>query len=289
MRSIDTIADMKAAYQTARSKDQKIGFVPTMGALHEGHLSLVRRAKGLADVVVLSIFVNPTQFGSGEDFDCYPHDLPRDAGLAAEAGVDILFTPSAKEIYPSGFSSYVVVEGIGERLEGAARPGHFRGVATVVLKLFQIVQPDIAVFGQKDAQQTAVIKRLVHDLNLDVEIVVAPTVREKDGLALSSRNVHLSPAERLAAGVLGTALRRAEAHVAGGDTDARGIAARISEEIRREPLAALDYAEVVSSDEFKPVDRIVTGSLAIVAAKVGGTRLIDNVVLNPPNERGATA
>ena len=289
MRSIDTIADMKAAYQTARSKDQKIGFVPTMGALHEGHLSLVRRAKGLADVVVLSIFVNPTQFGAGEDFDSYPHDLPRDAGLAAEAGVDILFTPSANEIYPNGFSSYVVVEGIGERLEGAARPGHFRGVATVVLKLFQIVQPDIAVFGQKDAQQTAVIKRLVHDFNLDVEIVVAPTVREKDGLALSSRNVHLSPAERLAAGVLGTALRRAEARVAGGDTDARGIAAQISEEIRREPLAALDYAEVVSSDEFKPVDRIVTGSLAIVAAKVGGTRLIDNVVLNPPNERGATA
>ena len=286
MRSIDTIVDMKAAVRTARTKEQRVGFVPTMGALHDGHLALVRRAKGLADVVVMSIFVNPAQFGAGEDYDRYPRDLARDAGLAAEAGVDILFTPSAKEIYPNGFASYVTVEGIGDRFEGAARPGHFRGVATVVLKLFQIVQPELAVFGQKDAQQLAVIRRIVHDLNLDVEVLAAQTVREKDGLALSSRNVYLSPPQREAARVLSASLKAVEGLVAEGETDARGIAALLRERIGREPLAALDYAEVVSPDEFKPVDRVAPGSLAIVAAKFGGTRLIDNAVLNPPGAEG---
>jgi pantoate--beta-alanine ligase len=286
VRSIDTIGDMKAAVRTARSKEQRVGFVPTMGALHDGHLALVRRAKGLADVVVMSIFVNPAQFGAGEDYDRYPRDLARDAGLAAEAGVDILFTPSAKEIYPNGYASYVTVEGIGDRFEGAARPGHFRGVATVVLKLFQIVQPELAVFGQKDAQQLAVIRRIVHDLNLDVEVLAAQTVREKDGLALSSRNVYLSPPQREAARVLSASLRAVEGLVAEGETDARATAALLRERIGREPLAALDYADVVSPDEFKPVDRVTPGALAIVAAKFGGTRLIDNAVLNPPGAEG---
>ena len=198
MRSIDAIGDMKAAIRAARAKEHKIGFVPTMGALHEGHLSLVRRAKGLADVVVMSIFVNPTQFTEGGDFDQYPRNLPHDAALAAEAGVDILFAPSTKEIYPPSFCSSVNVEGIGDRFEGASRPGHFKGVATVVLKLFHIVTPDVAVFGQKDAQQVAVIKRLAQDFHLDVEVLLAQTVRDKDGLALSSRNVHLSAADRAA-------------------------------------------------------------------------------------------
>jgi pantoate--beta-alanine ligase len=286
VRSIDTIVDMKAAVRTARSKEQRVGFVPTMGALHEGHLALVRRAKGLADLVVMSIFVNPAQFGAGEDYDRYPRDLARDAGLAAEAGVDILFTPSAREIYPNGYASYVTVEGIGDRFEGASRPGHFRGVATVVLKLFQIVQPELAVFGQKDAQQLAVIRRIVHDLNLDVEVLAAQTVREKDGLALSSRNVYLPPQQREAARVLSASLREVEGRVAEGETDARRIAALLRECIAREPLAALDYAEVVAPDEFKPVDRVAPGSLAIVAAKFGATRLIDNAVLNPPGAEG---
>ena len=285
MRSIAAIVEMKAATRTARAKGQKIGFVPTMGALHEGHLSLVRRAKGLADVVVISIFVNPTQFGAGEDFDRYPRDLPHDAALAAEAGVDILFTPDMKEIYPPAFCSSVTVEGISKRFEGAARPGHFTGMSTIVLKLFHIVSPDVAVFGQKDAQQTAIIKRMAQDFHLDVEVVVATTVREKDGLALSSRNVYLSPAERQAALVLSSTLKKLEERVAGGDLDARGMAAQLREEVQGSPLASLEYADVVSPDDFHPIQTVVPGALAIVAARFGATRLIDNVVLHPPEER----
>ena len=282
MRSIDGIDDMKAAVRTVREKDQRVGFVPTMGALHEGHLSLVRRAKDLSNVVVMSIFVNRTQFGAGEDFDRYPRDLPRDAALAAGAGVDILFTPNARQVYPPDFCTHVTVEGISDRYEGASRPGHFRGVATVVLKLFQVVGPDVAVFGQKDAQQTAVIKRLVEDLHLDVEVVVAPTVREKDGLAMSSRNAYLSPAERSAARVLSSALKRAEGRAVEGERDARRIAEGLREEIQREPLAVLDYADVVSPDTFLPIDTIVSGgALAVVAARFGTTRLIDNAMLHP--------
>lgn len=286
MRSIDTIVDMKATARTARSKEQKIAFVPTMGALHEGHLSLVRRAKGLADIVVMSIFVNPAQFGPQEDFARYPRDLPHDAALAAEAGVDILFTPDEPKIYHPGFSSYVTVEGISDRLEGAARPGHFRGVATVVLKLFHIVAPDVAVFGQKDAQQTAVVKKLVHDLNLDVEIVVAQTVREKDGLALSSRNVYLTPVERQAALVLPGALKKVESRVTEGILDADALEALMRMELAREPLASVEYAALVSPDEFEPVRTVAAGTLAVVAARFGATRLIDNVVLHPAGADG---
>jgi len=286
VRSIDEIEEMRAAVRTALAKEQKVGLVPTMGALHEGHLSLVRRAKDLSDVVVMSIFVNPAQFGRGEDFDRYPRDLPRDAGLAAEAGVDILFTPGVKEIYPEGFSTYVTVEGVSDRYEGAVRPGHFRGVATVVLKLLDIVRPDVAVFGQKDAQQVAVVNRLVADLDLAVEVVVAPTVREKDGLAMSSRNAYLDPKDREAALVLSAALRRAEGRVVEGELDARRIAAVLGEEIAREPRATLDYADVVSPVSFAPVEVVEAGSVAIAAARFGSTRLLDNVVLHPAGTEG---
>jgi len=282
LRSIDEIEEMKAAVRNTRAKEQKVGLVPTMGALHEGHVSLVRRAKDLSDVVVMSIFVNPAQFGRGEDFDRYPRDRTRDAGMAAEAGVDILFTPEVAEIYPAGFGTYVTVEGLSERYEGAVRPGHFRGVATVVLKLLHIVQPDVAVFGQKDAQQTAVIKRLVSDLDMDVEVMVAPTVREKDGLAMSSRNAYLDPRDREASIVLSAALRRAEGRVVEGERDARKIAATLAEEIANEPLATLDYADVVDPIGFAPADTVETGSVAIVAARFGSTRLIDNAVLHLP-------
>jgi len=286
VRSISEIEDMRAAVRAVRVKEQKVGLVPTMGALHEGHLSLVRRARDLSDVVVMSIFVNPAQFGRGEDFDRYPRDLAHDAGLAAEAGVDILFTPSVSEIYPENFSTYTTVEGISERYEGVSRPGHFRGVATVVLKLLHIAQPDVAVFGQKDAQQNAVIKRLVADLDMDVEVMVATTVREKDGLAMSSRNAYLSPKEREAAVVISAALKRAEGRVVEGDLDARRIAGGLAEEIAREPLAAIDYVDVVSPMTFAPVDVVEPGSVAIIAARFGATRLIDNVVLHPPAPEG---
>ena len=286
MRSISEIEDMRAAVRAVRVKEQKVGLVPTMGALHEGHLSLVRRARDLSDVVVMSIFVNPAQFGRGEDFDRYPRDLAHDAGLAAEAGVDILFTPSVSEIYPENFSTYTTVEGISERYEGVSRPGHFRGVATVVLKLLHIAQPDVAVFGQKDAQQNAVIKLLVADLDMDVEVMVATTVREKDGLAMSSRNAYLSPKEREAAVVISAALKRAEGRVVEGDLDARRIAGGLAEEIAREPLAAIDYVDVVSPMTFAPVDVVEPGSVAIIAARFGATRLIDNVVLHPPAPEG---
>lgn len=286
MRSINSIADMKAASRASRSAGRKIGFVPTMGALHEGHLSLVRRAREQSDVVVMSIFVNPAQFAPSEDFDAYPRNLARDAGLAAEAGVDILFLPEGKEIYPPAFSTFVVVEGVPSRFEGVVRPGHFRGVATIVMKLFHIVAPDIVVFGQKDAQQTVVVRRLVLDLDLDVEITVAPTVREGDGLAMSSRNVFLSAAERKAALVLPRTLKRAEGRVAEGETDSRALAAFIGREIESEPLALLDYAEVVSPEDFQPGETIVRGALAVVAARFGKTRLLDNVILNPPGGGG---
>jgi len=286
VRSIDEVEEMRAAVRSVRGKEQKVGLVPTMGALHEGHLSLVRRAKDLSDVVVMSIFVNPAQFGRGEDFDRYPRDLAHDAGLAAEAGVDILFTPSVGVIYPEGFSTYATVEGISERYEGATRPGHFRGVATVVLKLLHLTSPGVAVFGQKDAQQTAVIKRLVQDLDMDVEVVVAPTVREKDGLAMSSRNAYLDPRDREAAVILSAALKRVEGRVVEGERDARRLAASLAEEIAHEPLATLDYADIVSAATFSPVDVVEPGSVAIVAARFGATRLLDNAVLHPPAPEG---
>jgi pantoate--beta-alanine ligase len=263
-----------------RRDGRSIGLVPTMGALHAGHLSLVDMARHENDVVVVSVFVNPTQFGPGEDFERYPRDPDRDATLLAEAEVDAVYQPSTEAMYPAGSSTRVHVGAVSEPLEGAARPGHFEGVATVVTKLFAAAQPDRAYFGQKDAQQVAVVKRLVLDLDLGVEIRVAPTVREADGLALSSRNTYLDPAERKAALSLSAALRGAAGAYAAGERDADQLKEILMARMGAEPLVQIDYAEVVDAATFqKP------GTLAVVAARIGKTRLIDNHDLRQPFPR----
>ena len=260
-----------------RRDGRSIGLVPTMGALHAGHLSLVDMARRENDVVVVSVFVNPTQFGPGEDFERYPRDPDRDATLLAEAEVDAVYQPSTEVMYPPGSSTRVHVGAVSEPLEGAARPGHFEGVATVVTKLFAAIQPDRAYFGQKDAQQVAVVKRLVLDLDLGVEIRVGPTVREADGLALSSRNMYLDPAERKAALSLSAALRGAAAAYAAGERDADQLKEILMARMGAEPLVQIDYAEAVDAATFqKP------GTLAVVAARIGKTRLIDNHDLRQP-------
>jgi pantoate--beta-alanine ligase len=263
-----------------RRDGRSIGLVPTMGALHAGHLSLVDMARHENDVVVVSVFVNPTQFGPGEDFERYPRDPDRDATLLAEAEVDAIYQPSTEVMYPPGSGTRVDVGAVSEPLEGAARPGHFEGVATVVTKLFAAAQPDRAYFGQKDAQQVAVVKRLVVDLDLRVEVRVAPTVREADGLALSSRNTYLDPAERKAALSLSAALRGAAGAYAAGERDADQLKEILMARMGAEPLVQIDYAEVVDAATFqKP------GTLAVVAARIGKTRLIDNHDLRQPFPR----
>ena len=254
-----------------RRDGKSIGLVPTMGALHAGHLSLVELARRENDVVVVSIFVNPIQFGPGEDFTRYPHDPARDARLLRDAEVDATYEPSAEVMYPPDASTRVHVGDVAERLEGAARPGHFEGVATVVTKLFAAVEPDRAYFGQKDAQQVAVVKRLVRDLDLGLEIRVAPTVREADGLALSSRNVYLDPAERKAAASLSAALREAANAYAAGQRDPEALRGLLIARLTAEPLVSIDYAEVVDPATFRK-----PGPLAVIAARLGKTRLIDN-------------
>lgn len=267
-----------------RREGAAVAFVPTMGALHEGHLSLVRIGRERADRVVASVFVNPTQFGPQEDFARYPRAAERDAGLLAAAGCDLLFLPSEETIYPPGHATFVVPAGAAEGLEGERRPGHFRGVATVVLQLFQLVAPDLAVFGEKDAQQLAVVRQLVRDLHLPVEVVAAPTVREPDGLAMSSRNAYLSPAERQAAAVLWRALREGEAAVAAGERNAAALCARIAEVLASEPLASVDYVAAVDAHSFRPVTTITGNVVLPIAVRIGATRLIDNLrlrVLSP--------
>ena len=257
-----------------------IGLVPTMGALHEGHLSLVRRVQvSCPIVVVVSIFVNPTQFGPSEDFARYPRDLTRDTDLCIAEGVDFLFAPEANEIYPRGSKTFVEVEGLSTVLEGESRPGHFRGVTTVVLKLFEIVKPDVAAFGQKDAQQALIIQRMVRDLMLDVEIQVLPIVRDEDGVALSSRNRMLSAEERRAARALSTALQRAEEWVGAGERDARKIRKQVTDMIESEPLAEIDYVALVDPMTLEPLDRLTSQGLLALAVRVGSTRLIDNTML----------
>jgi len=264
----------------ARSRGKRIGFVPTMGALHEGHLSLIRRARQLSDLVVLSVFVNPTQFGAREDLDLYPRDLPRDQALARETGVDLLFAPDAGAVYPPSYRTYVNVEGLDSILEGASRPGHFRGVATVVVKLLHRVAPHVALFGEKDAQQAALIKKMVRDLEIDVAIETCPTVRELDGLALSSRNALLSPAERRAAPVLYRALKKAEtAVVKKRERDPKRVLERIRATVAAEPSVALDYAAVVDAETLETVERIRGTVLIPIAARIGATRLIDNITV----------
>jgi pantoate--beta-alanine ligase len=256
-----------------------VGFVPTMGFLHEGHLALVKRARAENSTAIVSIYVNPTQFGPREDFGAYPRDLDRDLELLREGGVEIVFVPSDDEMYPTEFSSWVDVEKVTERLEGASRPGHFRGVATVVAKLFNIVQPTRAYFGQKDAQQVVVIKRMVADLNMNVEVVVVPTIREGDGLAMSSRNIYLGSNERQAATILYKALILARQLGHGGEKDAEKIRWQMISLIQKEPLAQIDYISIADAEtleELNLIDRPVVASLAV---KIGKTRLIDNMPL----------
>jgi pantoate--beta-alanine ligase len=279
MLSITAPAAMRAHAREARQAGRRIGFVPTMGALHAGHLSLVAEARARADVVALSVFVNPLQFGPGEDFARYPRDLGRDTELAAAAGVDVLWAPSADAMYPDPPQVTVVPGPAGDRLEGAVRPGHFAGVLTVVLKLFGIVQPDVAVFGRKDVQQAALIRRMVKDLNLAVEVVVAATVREADGLALSSRNVFLDAASRAAAAALPRALASGVAAFRGGERSAAAVEAAARRVLERERGLAVDYVACLGPDDLEPLASVDARAVLALAARAGKTRLIDNVVL----------
>jgi len=272
---------MRALARALRERGERIGYVPTMGALHEGHLSLIRRAKLLATKTVVSLFVNPAQFGPSEDFRNYPRNPERDAEMARLAGADILYVPKVGDVYPPGYRTYVAVEGFGTTLEGASRPGHFRGVATVVVKLLHRVAPHVALFGQKDAQQAILIKKMVRDLEMDVDIEICPTIREEDGLAMSSRNVYLTPAQRRAAPVLYRALKRAAGAVLRErERSPERIVQMIRETVALEPEVALDYVEVVDAGTLLPLERIKGSILIPVAARVGATRLIDNVILN---------
>jgi pantoate--beta-alanine ligase len=272
---------MKEYARGARAEGRVIGLVPTMGALHEGHTALVARARQECSRVIASVFVNPKQFGPKEDYKKYPRDLENDAEKLAAVGVDALFAPETADIYPEGFRTYVNVEGICERLEGRSRPGHFRGVATVVLKLFEIVQPHFSYFGRKDAQQVRIISEMARDLNLDTEIVVCPVVREADGLALSSRNAYLSAEERKAATVLHRALVAARDELSRGVRDAMQLQTGMRRILEAEPLASVDYAEIVSADTFEPVVRVARPCYAVLAVFIGKTRLIDNLLIEP--------
>ena len=270
---------MKQIARDARVKERILGLVPTMGALHEGHLSLVREAQKQCSPAVVSIFVNPTQFGPNEDFKKYPRTFDADAATLEDLRVDYIFAPPPEEIYPPGFRTAVTVEGLGDVLEGRLRPGHFRGVTTVVLKLFEIAQPRFAFFGRKDAQQARIIRQMAADLNLDAEIVVCPIVREADGLALSSRNAYLQGAERQAATALYRSLDAMRREVARGERDAARLIAAMRGTLDAEPGVALDYAEIVDADTFEPVVSLRKTCYALLAARVGATRLIDNALI----------
>ena len=276
MKVVEKIDDMK---RLRRQLAEPVGLVPTMGYLHQGHLALVKRARAENPSVVVSIFVNPTQFGPQEDFDSYPRDTQRDLALLEEEGTDVVFMPSVAEMYPEPFNSWVEVGRVTERLEGASRPGHFRGVTTVCAKLFNIVQPTTAYFGQKDAQQAVVIKKMVADLNMDLKIITLPTVREPDGLAVSSRNTHLNPDERQAAVVLYQALSLAQKLWSQGETDAQRLRDEMIGLIKKQPLATIDYVSVANAETLDELDTVNPPALISLAVKIGTTRLIDNIVL----------
>jgi len=279
MKLVTTVKEMRALSRAARAQSKRLGLVPTMGALHEGHLSLVRAARSKSGVVAASIFVNPTQFGPQEDFSRYPRNLEADCAILQREGVDYVFAPSTEEMYPAGSVTWVTVEGLSDRLCGRSRPGHSRGVTTVVSKLFHIVEPDIAFFGQKDAAQHAIIRRMVRDLDMAVQIEICPIVREPDGLAMSSRNAYLTPAERKSALVLHRSLQGVQGMFQAGEQNSGKLAQAGRAEIASEPAARLDYFEIVNPDTLEPVPQITSRALVAVAAFVGKTRLIDNVVL----------
>ncbi len=279
MKVVHTISEARAAVTAARNEGKTIGLVPTMGYFHEGHLSLMRQAKKDNGFVVVSLFVNPTQFGPNEDFRSYPRDLDRDARMAETTGADLIFNPSPEEMYPKGYNTYVEVEKLTEALCGASRPGHFRGVTTVCLKLFNIVQPDRAYFGRKDYQQFKVIQRMVTDLNVPLEIIGMPIVREEDGLAMSSRNTYLSPEERQAALVLSKALAYAQELMEQGITSGPELEERVREFVQREPLAQIDYVSVVDPETLECLTDIGDQAVLALAVRIGKTRLIDNALL----------
>jgi pantoate--beta-alanine ligase len=281
MKTLTRVIQMKEEIKELRSQGKTIGFVPTMGYLHEGHLNLIRESLRKTDVTVVSIFVNPTQFEPGEDFAHYPRNLERDSAILKKEGVYYLFVPGPEEMFHIGHNTHVDVYDLKDKLCGRSRPTHFRGVCTVVLKFFNVVSPDISYFGQKDAQQAIILKRMVEDLNLDVMIDVLPIVREEDGLALSSRNEYLNKEERKAALVLSKGLKEAQMMVEKGEKRSDVIIDRVKEMINQEPLAKIDYVEIVDMDSLDPVIRIEKETLAVLAVFVGKARLIDNVILRP--------
>jgi pantoate--beta-alanine ligase len=280
LKICNSIYDMQAASRDVRRAGKRLGFVPTMGALHEGHLSLVRAARASSDVVAASIFVNPTQFGPNEDLAKYPRSFERDCEMLEREGVSLLFAPSVEEMYPAGAATWVTVEELSGKLDGRSRPGHFRGVTTVVAKLFHAVEPDAAFFGQKDAAQVAIVRRMVRDLNFAVEIVVCPIVREADGLAMSSRNAYLDPQHRMRALVLHRALKRVQDLVRAGEHDVARLLAAGREEVAAENSVRLDYFEIIDPNTLDPVDNLTKGALVAIAAYVASTRLIDNILLD---------
>lgn len=278
MKTIKTISELRRCLEEARAAGKKVGLVPTMGYLHEGHMSLIRRARADNGVVIVSIFVNPTQFGPGEDLERYPRDLARDSQLCSEAGADVIFAPEAAEMYPEGFQTYVEVCQVSQGLCGASRPGHFRGVATVVAKLLNIVGPCRAYFGQKDAQQLAVIRRMAEDLNMPVEIVPMPIVRESDGLAMSSRNTYLDEIERASSLVLSRALKLARRLIEKGERRAAELHQAMRTLIETEEFAEIDYVAIVNHRTMQPVETVDSGTLIALAVRIGRTRLIDNML-----------
>jgi pantoate--beta-alanine ligase len=280
MRFATSIADLHAALRELRPAKKSVGLVPTMGALHAGHLSLIRRARQETDLVVVSIFVNPTQFGPSEDLESYPRPLQHDRELCEKAGVDVLFAPPTHEMYPGGYATYVLQERYTEAFEGEIRTGHFHGVCTVCAKLFNLVRPDVAFFGQKDYQQSVVIRRMVRDLNFDLKISLCPIVREPDGLAMSSRNVYLSPEEREQATVLYRALRKAQQMFSNGERRAGPLIAAMDEAIREAPSAKVDYLALVNPDTLREIRRIESEAMVLIAVRLGRTRLIDNCHLS---------
>lgn len=284
MKVCQKIFEIKKNLSFDKRQGLSIGFVPTMGYLHEGHLSLVRESRKTTDKTVVSIFVNPTQFGPQEDFQDYPRDLKRDIALLEELGVNYVFAPTVEEMYPSGYKTYVEVTQLQDKLCGRSRPGHFRGVCTIVLKLFNIIQPDWAFFGQKDAQQAIIIKKMVNDLNLEIKFKVLPIVRDKDGLALSSRNTYLSPEQRQAALVLYQSLQLAQRLFSEGERKTSVIKQAMAELIRQEPLAKIDYVEIVEMENFEEISFISDKALVALAVFIGPIRLIDNIILSEKGE-----